>query len=425
MTPLALLVLGTLLAVEPMGESAARSTLDAWLAAQNQRQFEAYAALYADKFTGVKRSGSRTRRMDHDAWLKDRRGMFKKSMNVEISKVAITLAGGSANVSFVQRWSSGKYQDEGPKRLFLVQEAGRFRIAQEEMLSSTVESEYLATRSAMLVLDNVLVLSSRADSRWGIGPATADAGRVGHRAVADTRLPPTFKGLADQPIELFDAAAKRCTAVVGAFELQARAEWHFGTLEEWKTAPPTTIAAEIWSQGRALLVARIKDKQGSCGEVVFARVVGSSAAPVTPFQDATGALLTSARAKAIAILSPRAKGEDLSGLTGFRLARPRLAPSLAMLFLSVDPETCAPESSTSGELVWRVDMLAKPPTFTLISDQESSFHQALLMVDVDGDGELELIYKGWPAERVGMLKLGKAGYEHRIFVEIPYFNCPC
>jgi ketosteroid isomerase-like protein len=411
------LALGVLLAATPAGKPAAQATLEAWLAAQNQGKFDAYAALYADKFTGVKRSGPRVRRMDRAAWLRDRQRMFRKPMTVEMSKLAITLAGGVAQVTFVQRWASGAYQDEGPKRMLLVPGPGGFRIAQEEMQASTVERAYTATDAAMLMLGQALVLSVQPEPSWGVGPTTADAGRVGHQAVDARRLPPRFQRLAGQALEFFDAKARRCTAVIDGFELQARAEWHFVTLEEWKTAPAATIAAEVWAQGRLFLLARLRAKQGKCGEGVFGRLVGRDAAPVLPFVEAKGAWLGAARGAARALL-----GAPAATLTGFRVAAPATGPALA--FLSVDPEACAPEAGLSAEIVWRVDGGPRAPAFTLVSRQESSFRQFLLAVP-GPDGRWTVIYQGWPNEPRGLLTVGPSGYEGRLPVELPYFDCPC
>ena len=41
--------------------------------------------------------------------------MFKKKMTVAMANVVVTMAGSAANVSFLQRWESGKYKDEGAK----------------------------------------------------------------------------------------------------------------------------------------------------------------------------------------------------------------------------------------------------------------------------------------------------------------------
>src|SRR5262249_27020631 len=53
-----------------------RALVDAWLAAQNRGDFAAYEKLYAQKFTGVRRSGTRTVSLDRAGWMRDRKRMF-------------------------------------------------------------------------------------------------------------------------------------------------------------------------------------------------------------------------------------------------------------------------------------------------------------------------------------------------------------
>jgi ketosteroid isomerase-like protein len=119
-------------------EATVKELVSAWLAAQNQGDFEAYAALYAAKFLGVKRAGQRETRFDRAGWLKDRERMFAKPMTVEAREPRIRTTSASADVELTQHWTSGKFEDSGPKRLLIVREAGKLKIAQEEMLRSDV-----------------------------------------------------------------------------------------------------------------------------------------------------------------------------------------------------------------------------------------------------------------------------------------------
>src|SRR5258706_9278390 len=85
----------------PVAEAEARRVLDAWLAAQTQRDFDAYAALYARPFHGVRRSGRRTVALDRDGWLNDRRRMFAKPFQVAADGVQFA-AGPPARLRFTQ-----------------------------------------------------------------------------------------------------------------------------------------------------------------------------------------------------------------------------------------------------------------------------------------------------------------------------------
>lgn len=49
-----------------------------WLAAQNNGSFDDYTKLYGERFTGLKRMGSRISRMNRQSWLHDRKQMFPR-----------------------------------------------------------------------------------------------------------------------------------------------------------------------------------------------------------------------------------------------------------------------------------------------------------------------------------------------------------
>ena len=60
------------------------AVLSTWCEAQTSGDLEAYSALYAKEFKGIKRSKKRkAKTYDHKAWLKDRGKMFKKPLHVD------------------------------------------------------------------------------------------------------------------------------------------------------------------------------------------------------------------------------------------------------------------------------------------------------------------------------------------------------
>jgi hypothetical protein len=127
--------------VEPEGaavESAAHALIEHWLQAQNERQLQRYLDLYAPAFTGVRRSGTKTVTMDRAAWARDRERMFKARMSVNAEDIRVTPAAGGADVTLTQSFASETYSDVGQKVMRLVREGGGWRIAREELLSSTV-----------------------------------------------------------------------------------------------------------------------------------------------------------------------------------------------------------------------------------------------------------------------------------------------
>ena len=403
-------------------EREARALLDRWLAAQNAGNFDDYQALYADRFEGVRRSGTRTRQMDRAGWMADRKRMFRKPMAVAMSDIKLHLGAGSANVHFVQTWESGKYKDVGPKRLLLVRDKQGWHIAQEEMLSSTRLAAHKPGDDFLLVYQNAPVLSVEVDHVWAQGPRTME-GFVGHQAVSEARLPEELRRWRGAKLELFDKEGRRCTANVSGFELTAQAEWHFGTVESWRSGevPQEAIAEEVWSQGKVLLQARLGEHSGGCKDPVFARRISESASPVVPFVKAEGALAAEVSKRAAGLLKTEL-GPELPGLVVATLPG---EPERALAFLSVDPETCSPEESATGEFIWSANLSARGPGLALRQQGDSDFRQALLAVDLDGDGEWEIIYSGWPRLRVGVLKWQGGKYEDTLGVEIPYYDCPC
>lgn len=124
--------------------AAARVFVERWLGTQNDGDFTAYQALYADPMRGVRRSGSQVRRFDRAGWMRDRKAMFRKPMTVTAEDVVVYAAGPLRQVFFTQTWEQGSYRDVGTKNLVLTGAGDDTRILYEELLGSRI----LATASA-------------------------------------------------------------------------------------------------------------------------------------------------------------------------------------------------------------------------------------------------------------------------------------
>jgi hypothetical protein len=130
-------------------EAAVRAFIDRWRQAQNEGDLDAYAALYADAFEGIKRAGEAEQRFDRAGWLVDRKRMFTRPMSVAVDELRVTITGPRARVEFVQTWSSGSFGDRGNKRMEIKprpSEPGALHIVREEMLDSRI----VATDAACL-----------------------------------------------------------------------------------------------------------------------------------------------------------------------------------------------------------------------------------------------------------------------------------
>lgn len=119
-----------------LSEQEVLNFLKEWLAAQNSGSYSSYAAMYAKDFTGIKRAGASTSKLDRDAWLKDRKKMFNKKMVVEAIKPEIKIIDEKATIKFEQKWESGTYKDTGDKLIELIFENSMLKVYREEMINS-------------------------------------------------------------------------------------------------------------------------------------------------------------------------------------------------------------------------------------------------------------------------------------------------
>ncbi len=140
-------------------EDEAKSVLFAWLRAQNNGQFDAYEATFAKTLVGIKRVGKKEQQFNRAGWLKDRKRMFRKPMNVKVDEIVVRADKEPIAVEFTQTWASGNYKDVGAKRLSLVREGGKLLIAKEEMLDSTpVDAVEIAAEERKKVEEYILAI---------------------------------------------------------------------------------------------------------------------------------------------------------------------------------------------------------------------------------------------------------------------------
>jgi ketosteroid isomerase-like protein len=121
-----------------LGESEVQALVERWRTAQNDGDFDAYAALYGDGFEGVKRAGEAEQRFDRAGWLEDRKRMFARPMRVDTDELRVQIKGQGARAELVQTWSSGGFGDRGRKRLDIELRGDGLRIVREEMLDSRI-----------------------------------------------------------------------------------------------------------------------------------------------------------------------------------------------------------------------------------------------------------------------------------------------
>ncbi len=284
---------------------AVQAVVDAWLAAQNAGDLTAYAALYAEKFGGIKRAGPRTWKFDRAGWLKDRGRMFKAPMVVAATDIKISGTPAAASVLFTQSYTQGTFKDRGEKQLVIVKDGAGYKIAREEMLRSELTEDADAPG-----LPRYLFASIGATTMVILGTATTET----HGALSEV-IGQTDPRLATAAVTGPVATAKQTLAVIAADGsvcigdvtsrvLVAGGTPHVGSVQEWdggydgQTTPatPAERAEAIFGMTSPYVAGVVANGGGVChgvmavpvGTVVKAFVVTNDApletAAVTAFR---------------------------------------------------------------------------------------------------------------------------------------------
>ena len=294
--------------VEMIPRAQVEEAFGLWLGAQNEGSYEAYSASYASRFFGIKRSGPRVYQYDREGWLVDRKRMFRKAVTVEADEVAIATSRSTAQLRFIQTWSSGTYSDVGPKQLVFVKEGDELRITREEMLSSKVLREGGApvegpARAGFAFVDKLgdehwVLLDGEVDEKLELGaPVFVSASpAVAHRSVGSRGLSPDLAGVVGRAVTLHSEAGPVCRGTLVELSVLSRFWAHWGMSGIWEAEQVSTAeqAQEIVAMGPDYLAARFEPSGSeSCAGARWAR--GSSLPPATSYV-ADAAL---ARSKAI------------------------------------------------------------------------------------------------------------------------------
>ena len=234
-----------------------RQSFDAWLAAHNQLNFEQYSELYASRFTGTKRVGERTMRFGRETWLADRKGMFKPGLKVEASDIEVAVAGPAvAQVTFVQRFATPRFSDQGRKRLLFTLEGDSLRITTEEMLDSTVAFAVAAKEESVWLVDEGLlrtrVTLPKAAFPQPVDYSSKDGVYSVEAALTKGSLPPAARTWLDRELSLLTASGQSCPIELEAPRVRADVVPHFGMVGAWKGQDGATpasraeIAKQVW-----------------------------------------------------------------------------------------------------------------------------------------------------------------------------------
>ncbi|HJZ86643.1 MAG TPA: nuclear transport factor 2 family protein [Polyangia bacterium] len=424
---------------------AARALVERWLSSQNGGDFVAYQALYATRFTGVRRSGARIVHLDRAGWMRDRGRMFSKKMVVAAEGVEIAAAPAMVRVTLTQKWESGSYKDVGKKELILVREGEAWKIAREEMLDSRMVASAGAAagaaaagaatardRFAFVVADGV-VLDSAPRKEWERGPPELLSDgfpMVVARSVDASRLPSALTSWRGRTLRLLSAGGKSCEAAVTGFRLIGRQVPHFGQREQWQGKAKPLVAAEAWDQSDHVLVATLAP--GCTG--TWARAAELPAPALADATPAEGALRAAAlrelrRLPAYAAIQKSFREENPKGTWEQAADSPRVdvlvMRARGKTLVSVSARAGAGCGGFEGELfaVWE----ATGEKLSLRGTADGYLVPAAA-VDLDGDGTLEILYRGnWIGDFLGqgVLRLEAGVYRFGETITVPYHDCPC
>jgi len=380
-------------AVAGLSEADVKAFIERWQSAQNTRDFEAYSRSYGERFMGLKRVGTYSKRFDRAGWLADRKPMFDAGAQVKVSDVELVAAAGATRATFTQEFTSGTFRDVGQKELFLVAVPGGISITKEEMLDSKVSQGPSATESVLAFHRDGVVVERGFDKRKLTSvPRLREGGASAPIEIDYSVSPETLSTAArawlERDVTVYAANGKSCTAKVAHFEVRVLAVPHFGMRQAWNgeadapKASPAQIASTIQNMAQAHehFVVGVLDRacEGSW----------STAAPAsafTPARAAEGALQQTALAAfkalpAYAQLQKRFIQESKVTDRGWeadgellRVVELRLPNRPSLLLVTARTDGGCADFSGSLSALWQVEGTANAPKLSLLAPTFSEY----------------------------------------------------
>jgi hypothetical protein len=285
-----------------------------WVADQERGDFDAYAAKYADRFHGIRRSGGRVVRFDRAGWMADRKRMFRNKIAIAIDEPSVLRATRPSRVYFAaqfqQSWHSGVYADRGPKILVLSEAGDRFHIVREELLEShklDVLSPLLPAFAFSVERLPYLILGQVAQPSWLKGRVFEEWDRhrssyqLSWRAVDETALPRAVKAWIGTDVLIVDRDGATCAAKVGGLRF-GELRWEFlldhktgkggptPSTDEVKATTPDEIAAQQFEN--RVLVGTLEARATGCPHPIWVRRADLPVPRIFTAVDASPALWT-------------------------------------------------------------------------------------------------------------------------------------
>lgn len=422
-----------------LDESAASAFVKRWESAQNEHDYEAYQALYAARFTGVKRVGGYTKRFDRAAWLADRKPMLKPGVSVAVSDVKISGTPSAVRVVLIQEFTAPGFRDKGQKELFLAGSASGFAISREEMLESQVAGAEGTVKSSVLgyhrdgpVLESGIVAASLKGAPRLLSRAAKDSFDVAV-SVASNEVGEASRAWLGREVTVYGADGAQCKGTVKGFEVRVKAEPHFGMRQAWDgedgqpKASAAQIATQVWQMAR--------DEERFVVGLLDHECRGTWAAGQALSWTATSMPAPSVRAAAVKAfqalpeyrkLQARFVEESGDKTHAWETVDGELVVSQVGTWLVVSARSGAGCASFAGTLtaLWQLDgdKLGYRGTVDTVSDV-LRVHGA---VDENADGVLELLAGPQDFDdQVSIVRVAGKGFERKVLFKTSFWDCGC
>jgi len=415
-----------------ISEAEVRTFFDTWLKAQNTGSFSNYAGMYAAKFHGIKRSGSRTYGYDHGSWLDDRKRMFSNKMTVTASNIKVQISDETATIQFEQTWESNTYKDKGNKYLYLIRDKVSLKIAREEMLASKIAAENYVFLSpanfkfAFSIKEGIVVKEISANSDLVKGKpflTTKEPHHVSTASVNTDLLPNELKSLLGMKVRLYSSKGS-CESAINGFKIVSKDVPHFGYVQRWKDekTPNEKIARSIFSEGKVHLVATTVNCSGD-----FATDAKLPHVPISRNQTATGTLRNKIVAAFRALplykeeIKPFENEIESTNVRKFSLPFNGKNSTWVSMFIIAGEPFCGRDGGMLGSL-WEVVETAKSQKLKWVKylDEDPDY-----ATDTNNDGIPEFHYIGEYLTGFGFIDGKRHNGVNRFFEESTFHDCPC
>jgi ketosteroid isomerase-like protein len=429
--------------VNDIGVADAEELLQHWRAAQNHGDFTTYQGLYAEHFTGIRRSGARVVPMNRKRWMDDRAKMFAKPMKVQAEDLHVVPGDASAIVTFTQIWSSKTYKDQGRKQMVLVRGSdGQLKIAQEVMLDSRIAHH--DTKAANDHLDFAfmfgpyVVLPGEASADWADGAPTLISveNNIAAAPAQETKLPAWAKKWKGHQVRVYKEDGSFCTGTIGPLAIVATVIPHFGEKRQWTGGPTDDgtmepklsdgdIARAIWKEGDYYLAARPDMQENGCQGAQWAQSASLPMWSITNAQPLKGAARQLILDDYIAHFP--AAAPIVNGISDDSVVIVQSFPTSKGEYVTVNisgGNYCSDEDVKEYSAVGRRTVSGTGAKVQWLANigQMTRFRQVILGAALNDAPWFT--YESFPAEW-GALQLSNGSFQLLQKLTIPYHDCPC